>query len=193
MYKVNLQEKDFLESLQSFSLERGVTVPKEPVWRGKRISIFRFYNLVQQHGGFENVSKMYCLVWEASVSIGKAFSALRANWNESKKGTKQWVLRRATPPKPARSNLRAARVWKKLIIRNYRLEIKAHPTFDFVFAFFLSCLSSSSISALYSSSDCRAISWISRGFWVSTFTWPFTGCDKKRYKNTLRLHISIHG
>lgn len=110
MYKVNLQEKDFLESLQSFSLERGVTVPKEPVWRGKRISIFRFYNLVQQHGGFENVSKMYCLVWEASVSIGKAFSALRANWNESKKGTKQWVLGRATaPPSPQTRSVQFAR------------------------------------------------------------------------------------
>ena len=58
MYTLDLQEKDFLESLQSFSLERGVSVPKEPVWRGKRINIFRFYNLVQQHGGFENVSKM---------------------------------------------------------------------------------------------------------------------------------------
>ena len=57
MYTFDLQEKDFLESLQSFSLERGVSAPKEPVWRGKRINIFRFYNLVEQHGGFENVSK----------------------------------------------------------------------------------------------------------------------------------------
>ena len=51
-----LQEKEFLERLESFSLERGVTLPKQPIWRGKRISFFRFYNLVLKHGGFENVS-----------------------------------------------------------------------------------------------------------------------------------------
>lgn len=77
------KEKDFLESLQSFSLERGVTVPKEPVWRGKRISIFRFYNLVQQHGGFENVcqckrwNKVYNELLESNVIYGGVSTAAR--------------------------------------------------------------------------------------------------------------------
>ena len=51
-----LQENEFLERLESFSVDRGVTVPKQPIWRGKRISLFKFYNLVLKHGGFEKVS-----------------------------------------------------------------------------------------------------------------------------------------
>lgn len=51
-----LQENEFLERLESFSVDRGVTVPKQPMWRGKRISLFKFYNLVLKHGGFEKVS-----------------------------------------------------------------------------------------------------------------------------------------
>lgn len=77
------KEKDFLEYLQSFSLERGVTVPKEPVWRGKRINIFRFYNLVQQHGGFENVcqcklwNKVYNELLESNVIYGGVSTVAR--------------------------------------------------------------------------------------------------------------------
>ncbi|CAH3175007.1 unnamed protein product [Porites evermanni] len=51
------KENEFLERLESFSVDRGVTVPKQPIWRGKRISLFKFYNLVLKHGGFE---KIYC-------------------------------------------------------------------------------------------------------------------------------------
>ena len=51
-----MQENEFLERLESFSVDRGVTVPKQPIWRGKRISLFKFYNLVLKHGGFEKVS-----------------------------------------------------------------------------------------------------------------------------------------
>ncbi|KAL9966285.1 hypothetical protein ACROYT_G024338 [Oculina patagonica] len=77
------KEKEFLEYLQSFSLEKGVTVPKEPVWRGKQVNLFRFYNLVQQHGGFENVcqcklwNKVYNELLESSVIYGGVSTAAR--------------------------------------------------------------------------------------------------------------------
>lgn len=57
-----LKEKEFLERLQAFSSERGVTLPRAPVWRGKSINLFRFYNLVQQRGGFEKVCQRR--LWE---------------------------------------------------------------------------------------------------------------------------------
>lgn len=53
----DLKEKEFLERLQSFSLERGVSLPKAPVWRGKSINLLRFYKLVQKRGGFEKVCR----------------------------------------------------------------------------------------------------------------------------------------
>ncbi|CAH3186282.1 unnamed protein product [Porites lobata] len=59
------KENEFLERLESFSVDRGVTVPKQPIWRGKRISLFKFYNLVLKHGGFEKVcqSKLWDKVY----------------------------------------------------------------------------------------------------------------------------------
>lgn len=80
---VDWKEKEFLERLQSFSIERGVTLPKQPVWRGKRISFFRFYNLVLKHGGFENVCQ--CKLWntvynellDSGVVYGGTSSAAR--------------------------------------------------------------------------------------------------------------------
>lgn len=55
------KEKEFMESLELFLEQQGSTVPKEPMWRGKRISLFKFYNLVIQNGGFENVC--HCKLW----------------------------------------------------------------------------------------------------------------------------------
>lgn len=49
-----------MESLELFLEQQGSIVPKEPMWRGKRISLFKFYNLVVQNGGFENVSRGPC-------------------------------------------------------------------------------------------------------------------------------------
>lgn len=77
------REKEFLERLEAFSLERGLTVPKEPVWRGKRICFRRFYNLVVQHGGFENVcqnklwNKVYNELLDSGVVYGGTSSSAR--------------------------------------------------------------------------------------------------------------------
>jgi len=74
--RLEWKEKEFLESLESFSVERDQAVPKEPMWRGKRISLFKFYNLVVQHGGFENVcqrklwNKVYNELLDSDIVYG---------------------------------------------------------------------------------------------------------------------------
>lgn len=69
------KEKEFLESLESFSRERGLTVPKEPIWRGKRISLCKFYNLVVQHGGFENIcqNRLWNKIYNELLDSGEVY------------------------------------------------------------------------------------------------------------------------